>query len=925
MSRFYSCVLCSLIASFGAHAQEIRLNLKPSMVVNEADVGEPAGLVDEQDKIVGPPSGKPDSIWKINSRNNKQYPFSAHLDLGQEKNLSKLWLFDTHDQGDVAISCGKPGEWKKLTTYNCGKYMEWVSIPLDVRSRYIQLTRMSPGAQFTEIAIYEYSQEAWEATLARKAAEAKAEVERQAAVDKAMDEMKKRPLIDLGEPFGKAYLVDEIDCGSQALEHLFTEDPPGVSKVETILGRPCRFLQKTKGEGAYFSYRIGQMKLLQPGATYVLSVEYPEDTSRSLIVRNSGNETSRGFHTGRTFGDALHPKYVNNHNESLNTPLSGKYEAWNQLFFLHDRFPDREFLREDKERPLTPEDGFTVTIAQFSERNIPASAGAAVSRIRLFAVPDPEALNERPNLPKGLPHRHLFWREEMADGVVGSVKNQKRGITNPVDFFKFKARTASFLGMNTYSKDLLEFGASQHWDPRDGGGNKWVHFNNEHKHLWGEIVELMGKQGFNILPYYEYSGSRGDNSLGYQRRCKPLTRDDAYTHISWIEKANADITDPDTCEDFKKMLDLTVVRHRNKANFIGAWLRQRAQLPMSFADATRERFAEEMKTGRAISREDLIGDKELLEKYYKWWFSKRRQFLEAMRDHLRTNGIENATMFFTSSMAESGAGFPSWDKRIVTDDPGYWQPILNQPQHILDQRKITPAPLQAVTRNDMYLEALLAPPLTWGKWEVHHADPPADPQRGPKTEGVLFTHAFNRAYTVASSKTFDSFRGPSGMAIVRHYTLNEDMMFDKNDKPKLGYFVADIERAGPYCMLAEAWAMAHGNPTHIGYLAGNNFSRGFPKYVRRFNSAFLSLPALPSTIVEDACSDEKIVVREIKTEGKGTWFALVNTGLDSRTVDIKLAITGKVTDAVSQKPIMGTNRSFKASFYPCELKAWRAE
>ncbi len=52
------------------------------------------------------------------------------------------------------------------------------------------------------------------------------------------------------------------------------------------------------------------------------------------------------------------------------------------------------------------------------------------------------------------------------------------------------------------------------------------------KHLWAEIVELMGEYGFDVLPYYEYSGSKGYKGLGNQRRSRPLTRDDAYTHIS---------------------------------------------------------------------------------------------------------------------------------------------------------------------------------------------------------------------------------------------------------------------------------------------------------------------------------------------------------------------------------------------------------
>ena len=60
--------------------------------------------------------------------------------------------------------------------------------------------------------------------------------------------------------------------------------------------------------------------------------------------------------------------------------------------------------------------------------------------------------------------------------------------------------------------------------------------------------------------------------------------------------------------------------------------------------------------------------------------------------------------------------------------------------------------------------------------------------------------------------------------------------------------MADVERAGPFCMQAEAVAMANGDPTMIGYLVGNNFERGFPMYVRDFNANFLALPALPRSM-----------------------------------------------------------------------------
>ena len=177
-----SCLFVGIALPVDGGGQESRVALDPKMVTNESTVGDPAGLVDEQRLIIGPPVGEPTTGWNINSKHNKTYPYSSYLDLGTEKPLSKLWLFDTHNHGDVIISVGQPGEWRKIATYDCRKYMAWVSIPLDVRTRYVRLTRTTAGAQFTEIAIYEYSPAAWTALQEQKAAKAKAESERQAAM-----------------------------------------------------------------------------------------------------------------------------------------------------------------------------------------------------------------------------------------------------------------------------------------------------------------------------------------------------------------------------------------------------------------------------------------------------------------------------------------------------------------------------------------------------------------------------------------------------------------------------------------------------------------------------------------------------------------------------------------------------------------------
>ena len=885
------------------------------MIVDEANSDAVHALVDEQQKIIGPPAGKPTSGWKFPQNARGEYPHHATIDLKSPRRLASLWVFDTNGTGELQISSGRANAWKLEKAHRLSKYQEWVEIPLDCETRFIRLSQMDGGANFSEIALYEYTEEAYQAVQKRKAAMAKAAAEREAALEKAREEMRRRPQVSVAEPFGKLYLIDEIDTAKVAPD---VQSPADISRVEEILGKPCRVLPKTEGQASYMTYRIGKFKLLEPGMTYVLEVEYPEDAPRSWIVMNAGNETSSGFHTGTTFGDALYPKYVNNLSESLDIPLSGEYETWTSLFHLHDRTPRVQFIRGDSQpRKDTSEDGFTVTIGQFSQRNIPFSHGAAVSRIRLLAVPQPEKFDTQIRLPEGLPQRHLFWREEMSDGVVVGDES-RRGVTNRLDWWRFKRDQMKFLGFNTFSKDLLEFGSVQHWDTTPHGGNDWAYFNSDHKDLWSEIVGLMGEAGFNVLPYYEYAGSKGANGLGNQTLAKPLTRNDAYSPTKWIENSNVDITDPKTYEDLKKMLDLTIVRHQDKATFVGAWLRNRGQMPMSFAEATLKRFAKEANQGVAISRQNLIDDVALLKRYESWWNGKRLEFLVAMRDYLREQGVADAQLLFTTEVAESGVTFPTWDRIVVTDDEKRLSPIRD----LVADKPLVPTSVADIRADHKYFEALLAAPLNWGGWELNHRDPPSDPATYSDVDGILLTHAFNRLYTVIDPLTFEAFRTETGLALIRHYPLNEDMMFGPNDEPLLGYFAADIERAGPYCMMAEAYAMANGDPTHLGYLTGNNFNRGFPKYVRAFNAAFLSLPALPSKRLENAASHPDVVVRAIETKEHGVYLAVVSLSEKPLSnVTVRLPSEGNVVDAATGKPLERSGDSVELSMFPYQLQA----
>lgn len=697
-------------------------------------------------------------------------------------------------------------------------------------------------------------------------------------------------------------LVEEIICSSSEPNNV-----NGVTEVKMILGKSCRVLIPSS-ESTWFAYRLGSNGELKPGKAYFLEIEYPDDVDRSFVIHNRGGEYSRGLQTGKTLGDSYHPPYVQSNSESISLPHSSEYKNWQTLFWLHDHYAGIELPRNRGNRPEGPDDGFLVIISQFDSFNAPMNKGAAVSAIRLYEAPGFETLKMDVHYPPAhLPRRHLFFREEMADGVVN---NDPPALKNPIDWYEQKAQLMHFLGMNTFSNDLLEFGHNQGWDP---GPYADLVNTPSSKDRWGKIIEMLQNYNLDVLPYYEYSGTIGPDGLGVEKRARPLgdsLENNNYTHISWTEKANADITDPDTYSDLKKILERTVVEYKNMVDFAGIWLRPRPSAnPVSFSDAALQRFSTETNHG-AVTREELRNNSRLYDKYLQWWFGKRRDFLTAMNDYLKDKKVnDDPVVLYTTDATESGRTHPEWSQshNIITDDKAAWEKLPGDYPVFSLTEKIS---------NNWHLEAQLLPVKTWDNWEWNHSVPPPDPDNYRNTKGAMMTYTFNKAYTVGSVTAFDRFRTNSGLAVIRHYCLNEDAM------KGLGYFVADIEWHDCYAMLGEARAMAHGDPRFIGYLASAAFNRASLPYVREFNANFLALPALPSVLVENATEDEEVVVRKIETKENGTYLAVVNTGLtDKFGVTVSLPFKGDVVDAKTGNMIFPGVSEIKLDMYPAQLKS----
>ncbi len=775
------------------------------------------------------------------------------------------------------------------------------------------------------------------------------------------------------QPFGALELVDEIDTATAAPN---LQIPSGVSGVSTVLGKSARVMEP--GEAArFFSYRIGAGKGLVAKQAYVLDIEYPDDVARAMFVANRGADFVRGFATGKAIGDARRT-YTPSTLESLAYPHSGRWRNYRSLFYLHERFSSLTAQRnaECANRSLLPADGFDVTVFQTNTYNDPRNNGVAVGKIRLYKVLNPASLPATINYPGSLPRRHVYWREEMADEAVMGSTAAKRAVANPIDWFTFKMDMGRALGFNTVGKDMMEWGFNQGFN---AGDSVWMHnAQAPMTDIWAQIVAQAAERNLYVMPYLEYGGSLGSNcspgnpcdktpgnhkSLGFQRRTQKLfhgvyagdgeAAKNQYTGVWWTEDKSADLTDPDTLTDMKKVVDKLLVRFKGQATFLGLWLRMRqTKLPMSFSPETIARYNAD-NPGNMRTLNQLQTTESSRAAYYTWWYGKRREFLMAIRDYARAQMADSSlqvhfTPYADEPVPRAYAPNPTMDSKplnLVTDEPAWWSSYAgaltltgNNEWFKWQWGGTLPnaALSQTVHRNG--LGFFKVPHNSWGSsWTEHgHSTPPADPQSYQSDDGLAMTLSFgNGLYTVADGSLLSEYNNTAGASLVHHFPLNEDdgngykdntctdlrpVKLDDAFDAKFGYLSVAVERADAYVTLAEARALANGNPINIAYLESSSMSRGFPAYVRRFNQALLSLPALPMTTVSGISSNNQVVVRRINSAA-GTYYAVINPTLQRQSA-LTLTFSGaaSVRDLLKQVDYPGSK--LLVDLYPGEVRTF---
>ncbi len=718
------------------------------------------------------------------------------------------------------------------------------------------------------------------------------------------------------EDYGALTLVDEIDCSLSLADdpdHRFREYPSGWSRVETILGVPTRTMAHKSDTCCYVSWRVGEGKGIVPNEPYVLVVDYPDEAPRSVTVFNFGNATRHGYHTGWTAGDSWSPPYVTQSIESWPVPYSQETKQLVQVMVPFEK--SKQYNGSDSRIPMDT-DGFDLNFGIIKAGEAPDSVGLAVSAIRLYKIDSYDVA--RPSIPypaEGLPRRIVTSREEMGDN------DDFAGFAHPQDFYKGRAKMIRLLGMNTCSKDLLEFGYMQNFR----GDNRWGFAAN----YWDEIVDNLAEEDVDILPFYEYHGSRGNSGIGYMESLKPWTLNSAkdaswkylFSNQSYVYNCMVDMTNDEALWDLQKLFQATIQPYLDKANFRGMWIRNRGGMPMGFNDGAIGRFNQD--TGRNVTRAQIYnngsyGNTDLYKAYRAWWYGKRCSIFTRLQG-LISGQLPGAKVYYSNTLEEPGEFWANWGNPRPAllgndDDQKYQGKNFNEYTGKNWSTSIGAAAGQ------YWPNALNADCPTWGNYEIHHSAPADDPHNYTNLNNVALCYPFNTVWTVADRTASARYRNKSGdLPFVRHYSLNENDFRNASNQEICGYYTCDWDHAGRAVMLSELYAMAYDDPTMLAYLFTANLVRNDSTYVREFNLNYLSLPALKGEATVGGGWPDTFTVRRWVTD-KGTYWAVINCDVRpwSGTVDFKTNKT-EIWYTVSGQPLPLTGGKASLSLEPFQM------
>ena len=723
-------------------------------------------------------------------------------------------------------------------------------------------------------------------------------------------------------PYGRLKLIDEIDCalpldadphpylqsGFAHAQDFMTPGLPVNVTVHDILGKKAR-----ESENGWFAYRIGRGKL-KPHGTYLLRIEYAEDKPRYCPIEISAgrNYLDVGWENGVGKADDPYAPW----------PLSHAWQWYDTVVPL-----DEETVGTGGAYGAPAENGVWV---YFVNKVTPGKyytmydGGPAVARMKFYEI-DPEKNAPTITLPEALPQRVLMvdWeRQPEADpeDLARYAKLMGYNALSPVILKWALANWGEpFNGYDTYGVDAMKYVANR--DDKPGTNAPSAVAGTASQHV--KYLAATKRCGVRYVPRFEYGGSA---DLPVEARAigkdgKPAKANRFFTWCS-------DLLQPATWDDLQKLMDHLIKPYvKDNPQLAGAlWRIREDRMPISYSTFDLTLFAKEtgkLPPGSEAKQRAWASSGAGRESYDAWWLRKRAEFHGKLAALLQSYRSDMKLYYYNWDGDKFGLGLlsmTSWafNKQIAfskeganfgKDGTGHGREVYEKDRE--DRRKLTGDDYVKIMHSGAF--------LTWNNTD--RADYAMRPELYRDIKGVEILAPANALWCADNPTYLNYFQTAEGLAV------SDAVMYDeigaRTINPRYeGSFTTPAGSA--FSTAFELLAYFHGDArtlTYTSYLYG----RGFADAHRRFAQAFLALPAITGTVVDQGDKDLKV---RIYPAANGTYVGVAYKGYAGKKFIISVPgkagakITNLVNgEAVSVKTV-DNELTFELASGPMELNAF---
>ncbi len=728
------------------------------------------------------------------------------------------------------------------------------------------------------------------------------------------------PLKDQYEetPYGRLRLIDEIDSATPIaedphpyLQSGFTKDqermPPGSDvgvKVSDILGKKAR-----ESDYGWFAYRIGRGKL-KPRSTYLLRIEYPEDKPRfvPLEIQTGQNFMDVGWKNGVGAGDVYDP-----------WPLSKKWQWYDVIVPLDD-----ETTGTGGTGTADAENGFWV---YFMNKLKPDqyygmwSGGPAIGKIKLFEI-DPEKNAPANRLPEGLPHRVLSfdWERQPDHNPEDLVKYAKlmgyTAISPVIIKWAFMNFSDPLNGYTTVAVDDRNYWSNKPYDPAAGGHASSPVPGKDSQHV--RYLKATKEWGIDYIPRFEWGGSQDlpKEAWAVDGSGQPIKPN---RFAQW----GSNLLNPLTWDDLKKLMDHMIKPYvQDNPQLAGVLWRIRCdRVPISYGPADLELFSKETNTplppgGDAQRAAWAAG--EMKTKYDDWWHQKRTQFHARLAELLQSYRPGLKLYYYNWDGDKFG---------LIKPDITTWAFVSNVVKPPPDGGKAAYEKERAVRKTftaEDYISVMKSGNFGDASKGINRADYGIRPELYKGIKGIQIFAPANYLCYADKPDYLNYFQTDDGLAVSN--VVSYDEIGSRSINPK--YEGNMITPGGPaFSMALELLAWFHGDAQTLNYTV-YTYGRGFADAHRRFAQAFLALPAIKGTILDQGDPDVKV---RLYPSDRGTYVGVAYKGFEPKKLQIR--IPGKagaklrdlVTNTLVSTTDSGNDLQFVIESGPMELNAYKLE